>query len=182
MKRKYKVTAAKKKYKQDGDGFSQPPDLHVNLDIGGGWMQLLLRNELCIKDELHKFYECSRAKGFQEVLDLLFEEVVGDLGSGERRSKKDDENDGEFEMRAMAGAARVFNPLQKAKGGVRQGGRKRWRLTSKERGLCPARDLRAEAWGGEGGGEDRERGPRLVQTIIPKRRARTREGRIWNDR
>ncbi|GMI20483.1 hypothetical protein TeGR_g13545, partial [Tetraparma gracilis] len=79
LKSKYKLVTLKNKYKQEG-GWEQPPDLHLNLDIGGGWIaeaQLLFRNVVEIKEELHKFYSVTRATRMEEVMKPLFKSEVG---------------------------------------------------------------------------------------------------------
>jgi hypothetical protein len=73
---KFKVTGLKNKYLQET--FEQPPDLHMNIDIGGGWLaevQMLFRDVLAIKRELHKFYDVNRAKGPFVVVDRLFKNL-----------------------------------------------------------------------------------------------------------
>ena len=85
LQRRYPVVTCKNKYKQEG-GWKQPPDLHLNIDIGGGWIaeaQLLLRNVLEIKEELHKFYDVNRATRCEEVMKPLFKSTVGSVGKGE---------------------------------------------------------------------------------------------------
>ena len=73
LKKQFKVLAVKNKHRQAT--FKQPPDLHVNIDIGGGWVaevQLLLANCLMIKRTLHKYYEISRVENPELVLQPVF--------------------------------------------------------------------------------------------------------------
>ena len=69
----FKVVGLKNKYLQET--FKQPPDLHLNLDLGNGWLvevQMLFRDILAIKKEDHKFYDAKRASSPWDVPDRLF--------------------------------------------------------------------------------------------------------------
>ncbi|GMI19804.1 hypothetical protein TeGR_g13001, partial [Tetraparma gracilis] len=71
VKNKFKLKAGKAK-------FEQPPDLHVNVDIGDGWLcevQFLFRDILLIKKELHKFYDVNRATSEMDVAGPLFSQL-----------------------------------------------------------------------------------------------------------
>ncbi|GMI30163.1 hypothetical protein TeGR_g6107 [Tetraparma gracilis] len=72
VKNKFKLKAGKEK-------FEQPPDLHVNVDIGDGWLcevQFLFKNILLIKKELHKFYDVNRAASESDVAGPLFSQLA----------------------------------------------------------------------------------------------------------
>ncbi|GMI19831.1 hypothetical protein TeGR_g6542, partial [Tetraparma gracilis] len=74
VKNKFKLKAGKAK-------FEQPPDLHVNVDIGDGWLcevQFLFRDILLIKKELHKFYDVNRATSEMDVAGPLFSQLPED--------------------------------------------------------------------------------------------------------
>ncbi|GMH50679.1 hypothetical protein TrLO_g9557 [Triparma laevis f. longispina] len=69
-------TASKNKYLQET--FKEPPNLHMNLDIKDGWLcevQMLFRDILLIKKELHKFYDVNRADGPFVVAGRLFKSL-----------------------------------------------------------------------------------------------------------
>ena len=56
------------------DEVSQPPDLHVNVDLGGGFLgevQIILTYCLEVKSILHFFYELLRAKTVDLVLEPM---------------------------------------------------------------------------------------------------------------
>lgn len=56
------------------DEVSQPPDLHVNVDLGGGFLgevQIILTYCLEVKNILHFFYELLRAKTVDLVLEPM---------------------------------------------------------------------------------------------------------------
>ncbi|GMH50481.1 hypothetical protein TrLO_g8178 [Triparma laevis f. longispina] len=62
LDKKYNIHGLKNKYLQEM--FKEPPNLHMNLDIRDGWLcevQMLFRDILLIKKELHKFYDVNRA-------------------------------------------------------------------------------------------------------------------------
>ena len=73
----FEVVGLKNKYLQET--FKQPPDLHLNLDLGNGWLvevQMLFRDILAIKKEDHKFYDVKRASSPWDVPDRLFKELA----------------------------------------------------------------------------------------------------------
>eukprot|EP00746_Dinoflagellata_sp_MGD_P005817 gnl/MRDRNA2_/MRDRNA2_111278_c0_seq1.p1 gnl/MRDRNA2_/MRDRNA2_111278_c0~~gnl/MRDRNA2_/MRDRNA2_111278_c0_seq1.p1 ORF type:complete len:643 (-),score=155.14 gnl/MRDRNA2_/MRDRNA2_111278_c0_seq1:755-2527(-) len=90
LRKNFSVVRVVNKFKPEESSngqFVQPPDLHINIDFEGGWLvevQLLLSDFLTIKKTLHKFYEITRAKQPEEVLQRVFQEnltpdVMGDL-------------------------------------------------------------------------------------------------------
>ncbi|GMH80148.1 hypothetical protein TrST_g12159 [Triparma strigata] len=73
LNKKYSIHGLKNKYLQET--FKEPPNLHMNLDIKDGWLcevQMLFRDILLIKKELHKFYDVNRADGPFVVAGKLF--------------------------------------------------------------------------------------------------------------
>ncbi|GMH64089.1 hypothetical protein TrST_g1144 [Triparma strigata] len=73
LNKKYNIYGLKNKYLQET--FKEPPNLHMNLDIREGWLcevQMLFRDILLIKKELHKFYDVNRADGPFVVAGKLF--------------------------------------------------------------------------------------------------------------
>ncbi|GMH85089.1 hypothetical protein TL16_g10120 [Triparma laevis f. inornata] len=77
---KYKVSGLKNKFEDIyTTTYSQPPDIHMNLDLDGdGWLvevQLMLASVLTIKKELHKFYDIVRAHEPMIVLAPLFSDA-----------------------------------------------------------------------------------------------------------
>ncbi|GMI15710.1 hypothetical protein TrVE_jg3360 [Triparma verrucosa] len=73
LNKKYNIYGLKNKYLQET--FKEPPNLHMNLDIREGWLcevQMLFRDILLIKKELHKFYDVNRADGPFVVAVKLF--------------------------------------------------------------------------------------------------------------
>ena len=57
------------------DGWEQPPDLHLNVRLKTGWIaevQMLFRDILQIKKELHKFYSINRAESEFALLKPLY--------------------------------------------------------------------------------------------------------------
>ena len=69
---KFKVVGIKNKYLQPT--FKESPELHLNLDLGNGWLvevQMLFRDILAIKKEDHKFYDVKRASSPWDVPDRL---------------------------------------------------------------------------------------------------------------
>ncbi|GMI09110.1 hypothetical protein TrLO_g6995 [Triparma laevis f. longispina] len=76
-KTKYNIYGLKNKYLQET--FKEPPNLHMNLEIKDGWLcevQMLFRNILLIKKELHKFYDVNRADGPFVVAGKLFKSLA----------------------------------------------------------------------------------------------------------
>jgi len=72
-----KVVGVKNKFKLDNrqKTYTEPPNIHVNVDIGGGWLcevEFLFKDILLIKKELHKFYDVRRANGPWTVATPLF--------------------------------------------------------------------------------------------------------------
>ncbi|GMH66315.1 hypothetical protein TrST_g8839 [Triparma strigata] len=79
LNKKYNIHGLKNKYLQET--FKEPPNLHMNLDIKDGWLcevQMLFRDILLIKKELHKFYDVNRADGPFVVAGKLFKESLSD--------------------------------------------------------------------------------------------------------
>ncbi|GMI13957.1 hypothetical protein TrLO_g7630 [Triparma laevis f. longispina] len=73
LNKKYNIHGLKNKYLQET--FKEPPNLHMNLDIKDGWLcevQMLFRDILLVKKELHKFYDVNRADGPFVVAGKLF--------------------------------------------------------------------------------------------------------------
>ncbi|GMH67191.1 hypothetical protein TrST_g14111 [Triparma strigata] len=76
LNKKYNIHGLKNKYLQET--FKEPPNLHMNLDIRDGWLcevQMLFRDILLIKKELHKFYDVNRADGPFVVAGKLFKSL-----------------------------------------------------------------------------------------------------------
>ncbi|GMH73397.1 hypothetical protein TrST_g2413 [Triparma strigata] len=76
LNKKYNIHGLKNKYLQET--FKEPPKLHMNLDIEDGWLcevQMLFRDILLIKKELHKFYDVNRADGPFVVASKLFKSL-----------------------------------------------------------------------------------------------------------
>ncbi|GMI04791.1 hypothetical protein TrVE_jg9402 [Triparma verrucosa] len=76
LNHKYNIHGLKNKYLQET--FKEPPNLHMNLDIKDGWLcevQMLFRDILLIKKELHKFYDVNRADGPFVVAGKLFKSL-----------------------------------------------------------------------------------------------------------
>ncbi|GMI15416.1 hypothetical protein TrVE_jg5282 [Triparma verrucosa] len=76
LNKKYNIHGLKNKYLQET--FKEPPNLHMNLDIKDGWLcevQMLFRDILLIKKELHKFYDVNRADGPFVVAGKLFKSL-----------------------------------------------------------------------------------------------------------
>ncbi|GMH74479.1 hypothetical protein TrST_g2270 [Triparma strigata] len=76
LNKKYNIYGLKNKYLQET--FKEPPNLHMNLDIKDGWLcevQMLFRDILLIKKELHKFYDVNRADGPFVVAGKLFKSL-----------------------------------------------------------------------------------------------------------
>ncbi|GMH48796.1 hypothetical protein TrVE_jg4009 [Triparma verrucosa] len=76
LHKKYSIHGLKNKYLQET--FKEPPNLHMNLDIKDGWLcevQMLFRDILLIKKELHKFYDVNRADGPFVVAGKLFKSL-----------------------------------------------------------------------------------------------------------
>ena len=58
--------------------YSQPPDIHMNLDLGEGWLvevQLMFSSILDIKKELHTYYDVIRASEPRVIFAPLFEKA-----------------------------------------------------------------------------------------------------------
>ncbi|GMI02697.1 hypothetical protein TrLO_g6859 [Triparma laevis f. longispina] len=90
------IHGLKNKYLQET--FKEPPNLHMNLDIKDGWLcevQMLFRDILLIKKELHKFYDVSRADGPFVVAGKLFKSL-----SNPDDAKRDDDS----KYRSMEGS------------------------------------------------------------------------------
>ncbi|GMH92675.1 hypothetical protein TrVE_jg10882 [Triparma verrucosa] len=76
LNKKYNIHGLKNKYLQET--FKEPPNLHMNLDIKDGWLcevQMLFRDILLIKKELHNFYDVNRADGPFVVAGKLFKSL-----------------------------------------------------------------------------------------------------------
>ncbi|KAH8046744.1 isomerase [Aureococcus anophagefferens] len=76
LRETFPVVAVKNKRKpaHKQDEVSQPPDLHVNVDLGGGFLgevQIILTYWLEVKNILHFFYELLRAKTVDLVLEPM---------------------------------------------------------------------------------------------------------------
>jgi hypothetical protein len=86
MSTEWKILISKNKYAQRR--FLQPPDLHINLLMGCGWIvevQLILRDVLLIKKELHHYYQIDRSKdgnGLRDNPAFGEEELVGRVNVG----------------------------------------------------------------------------------------------------
>ncbi|GMI08272.1 hypothetical protein TrLO_g6465 [Triparma laevis f. longispina] len=75
--KKYNIYGLKNKCLQET--FKEPPNLHMNLEIKDGWLgevQMLFRDILLIKNELHKFYNVNRADGPFVVAGRLFKSLA----------------------------------------------------------------------------------------------------------
>ncbi|GMH91874.1 hypothetical protein TL16_g12178 [Triparma laevis f. inornata] len=73
LNKKYNIHGLNNKYLQEM--FKEPPNLHMNLDIKDGWLcevQMLFRDILLVKKELHKFYDVNRADDPFVVAGKLF--------------------------------------------------------------------------------------------------------------
>ena len=78
LRKVFKVVGVKNKHLQQT--FEQPPDLHVNLQLNGGWVvevQLILKSFLEIKQTLHKYYQLTRAASVDVVLEPVFSRPKG---------------------------------------------------------------------------------------------------------
>ncbi|GMI02072.1 hypothetical protein TrST_g8793 [Triparma strigata] len=56
--------------------YEQPPDIHMNIDLGDGWLcevQLMFSSVLKIKKELHTYYDDIRATEPSVILSPLFD-------------------------------------------------------------------------------------------------------------
>ena len=75
--KKFKVSGLKNKFENvHVETYDQPPDIHMNLDLGKGWLvevQLMFASVLTMKKELHKFYDIVRAKEPTTILSPLFD-------------------------------------------------------------------------------------------------------------
>lgn len=72
LKIKFPVVAVKNKHMQTV--YEQPPDIHINVDLGGGFLgeiQIILTYCLVIKETVHNYYKLSRA----ETADLICEPI-----------------------------------------------------------------------------------------------------------
>jgi hypothetical protein len=96
IKSKFTVTAVKNKHNQES-GFTQPPNLHVcvTLDNSNGWIceiQLIFKDNLLIKKELHHVYAIARANSSLDVAQPMFQEkdlaVPSSSSGGERENKR----------------------------------------------------------------------------------------------
>ncbi|GMH99021.1 hypothetical protein TrLO_g6922 [Triparma laevis f. longispina] len=77
LNKKYNIYGPKNKYLQET--FKEPPNLHMNLEIKDSWLcevQMLFRNILLIKKELHKLYDVNCADGPFVVAGRLFKSLV----------------------------------------------------------------------------------------------------------
>merc|ERR1719389_1452334 len=94
LRKSFRVLAVKNKHHhQAGTTFSQPPDLHVNLDADGhGWVaevQLILKSFLEVKKTLHKYYDLTRAQAPELAVQPVFrlgkgaEDEVAEAGVSE---------------------------------------------------------------------------------------------------
>ncbi|GMH62662.1 hypothetical protein TrST_g11285 [Triparma strigata] len=76
LMKKYKVSGLKNKFEWvHTTTYKQPPDIHMDLDLGEGWLvevQLMFASVLTVKKELHKFYDVVRAEKPQAILSPLF--------------------------------------------------------------------------------------------------------------
>ncbi|GMH71369.1 hypothetical protein TrST_g3338 [Triparma strigata] len=74
--KKFKISGLKNKFEWiHTDTYKQPPDIHMNLDLGDGWLvevQLMFASILTIKKELHKYYDIVRAKNPRTILSPVF--------------------------------------------------------------------------------------------------------------
>ena len=88
--KKFKVSGLKNKFEWiHTETYDQPPDIHMNLDLGKGWLvevQLMFASVLTIKKELHKFYDIVRAKNPRTILSPVFKTAKTN------ESLKDEEN------------------------------------------------------------------------------------------
>jgi hypothetical protein len=89
---KYTVSGLKNKFEWvHTTSYKQPPDIHMNLDIGGGWLvevQLMFSSVLTVKKELHKFYDIVRASSPQTTLAPLFKEYATNEDRQREENKK----------------------------------------------------------------------------------------------
>ncbi|GMH62301.1 hypothetical protein TrST_g5516 [Triparma strigata] len=76
---KFEVYGLKNKFSDDIYAtYSQPPDIHMNLDLGEGWLvevQLMFSSILDIKKELHTYYDVIRASEPRVIFAPLFEKA-----------------------------------------------------------------------------------------------------------
>ncbi|GMI18327.1 hypothetical protein TrLO_g6188 [Triparma laevis f. longispina] len=80
LSEKFKVSGLKNKFEDIyTKTYVQPPDIHINVDLGDGWLvevQLMFSSVLTIKKELHKFYDIVRAKEQVTILSPVFDEAI----------------------------------------------------------------------------------------------------------
>ena len=92
LMKKFKVSGLKNKFEWIyQDTYKQPPDIHMNLDLGKGWLvevQLMFASVLTIKKELHNFYDIVRAKDYYTILSPIFEKAQTNEGRVKEELKK----------------------------------------------------------------------------------------------
>ncbi|GMI08049.1 hypothetical protein TrVE_jg12826 [Triparma verrucosa] len=103
--KKFKVSGLKNKFEWiHTETYDQPPDIHMNLDLGKGWLvevQLMFASVLTIKKELHKFYDIVRAKEPSTILSPLFDKPKTNEGRVKeelKRTKKALESNKEMDV------------------------------------------------------------------------------------
>ncbi|GMH86121.1 hypothetical protein TrVE_jg4443 [Triparma verrucosa] len=109
LNKKYSIHGLKNKYLQET--FKEPPNLHMNLDIKDGWLcevQMLFRDILLIKKELHKFYDVNRADGPFVVAGKLFKSL-------EDPDEKQRDEDSKYRSGLQSGGKDSLLPFMKAK-------------------------------------------------------------------
>ncbi|GMH77694.1 hypothetical protein TL16_g12118 [Triparma laevis f. inornata] len=101
LNKKYNIHGLKNKYHQET--FKEPPNLHMNLEIKNGWLevQMLFRDIVLIKKELHKFYDVNRADGLFVVAGKLFKSLDN---PGEKQRDEDSK------YRSMDDSTPITNP------------------------------------------------------------------------
>ncbi|GMH66938.1 hypothetical protein TrST_g9932 [Triparma strigata] len=105
LMKKFKVSGLKNKFENvHVETYDQPPDIHMNLDLGKGWLvevQLMFASVLTIKKELHKFYDIVRAKEPSTILSPLFDKTKTNEGRVKeelKRTKKALESNKEMDV------------------------------------------------------------------------------------
>ncbi|GMH98841.1 hypothetical protein TrST_g13139 [Triparma strigata] len=92
LAKKFKISGLKNKFESVYvKTYDQPPDIHMNLDLGKGWLvevQLMFASVLTIKKELHKFYDIVRAKEPTTILSPLFDKPKTNEGRVKEELKR----------------------------------------------------------------------------------------------
>ena len=93
LMKKFKVSGLKNKFEWiHTETYDQPPDIHMNLDLGKGWLvevQLMFASVLTIKKELHKFYDIVRAKEPTTILSPILSPLFDKPKTNEGRVKEE---------------------------------------------------------------------------------------------